>query len=271
MGLSAHAFRLLLSHHKESPFEGPVLMLGRQRVYCGYEEMLGLFAEAGIVPVPLPPGVITGALPRVGGAGETNDVAFFAHLGLQTFAMDYSDFEGAEIIADLSKTLDERLHGQFGTVIDSGTIEHVFNLRQAFTNCVKLLRPGGQIVHISPVNNYVNHGFYQLNPTVFHDYYDANHFTDTVSHLIVHARTDIAARPWFIIPYDHEKFYSCSSFINDTNSQLAIFFRGRKTSQSSGDELPIQKLYREAYANNYRRYGSHVITYSDAKMDCTLQ
>lgn len=234
--------------------------------------MLALFAEVGVTPKPLPSNLRTEYF-RAGEQGETNDAVFFGHLGLEVVALDYSDFEGAEIVADLNRELDARLHGQFGLVVDGGTTEHVFNVFQSLSSCVKLLRPGGQVVHMSPINNYVNHGFYQLNPTAFHDFYEANNFTDIVSDLAVHKRVNPANSPWFMIPYDHNRFYGidgCSSYVNDTNSCMIIFFRGRKSHQSTGNEIPIQKFYREVYAQRYQRQGCNVITYEDEGVSCIL-
>ena len=68
---------------------------------------------------------------------------------------------------------------QFDTVIDFGTLEHVFNLPIAFANVAALCKRGGRIIHALPANNYSGHGFYQFSPELFFSIYSAkNGFAD---------------------------------------------------------------------------------------------
>ena len=61
--------------------------------------------------------------------------------------------------------------GQYSTVIDAGTLEHIYNIPQAFMNCSSLCKPGGQILHILPANNFCGHGFWQFSPELFFSLY----------------------------------------------------------------------------------------------------
>ena len=79
-------------------------------------------------------------------------------------SIDTSAFENATDIHDLNDPLPANLHAQFSAVIDSGTIEHVFNLPQALKNAMELVALDGHLVLISPTNNDAAHGFYQLSP-----------------------------------------------------------------------------------------------------------
>lgn len=78
--------------------------------------------------------------------------------------MDFSDYEGAQILHDLNKPLPEKLHNSFDFILDGGTLEHVFNVAQAFTNVFDMLRPGGTFVSATPFNGWPGHGFYQFQP-----------------------------------------------------------------------------------------------------------
>jgi len=42
--------------------------------------------------------------------------------------MDYSDYEGAEIILDPNNIVLQEYHEKFDVVFDGGTCEHVFNV-----------------------------------------------------------------------------------------------------------------------------------------------
>lgn len=63
----------------------------------------------------------------------------------------------------------------YDIVIDNGSLEHCFNIGNAFFNCIKLVNEGGIIFHINPLAM-GNHGFYNLNPTLYYDLYSQNGF-----------------------------------------------------------------------------------------------
>jgi len=93
--------------------------------------------------------------------------------GIKMFVIDISEIRGGEILCDLNHPIDQKLVEQFHIVLDHGTIEHCFNIAQAMTNLLSFLGVGGYIFHSSPLTM-VNHGFYNLNPTFFADFYNDN-------------------------------------------------------------------------------------------------
>jgi len=56
------------------------------------------------------------------------------------------------------------LKGRYSLVVDGGTLEHVFNVPQAFRNCMEMLQVGGFFVSSGPCNNQMGHGFWQFSP-----------------------------------------------------------------------------------------------------------
>jgi SAM-dependent methyltransferase len=90
------------------------------------------------------------------------------HLGAsRIFSLDYSDFEGANVLHDLNEPVPNALRGQYDTVIDLGSAEHVGNPMQAFKNYGELCKVGGQILLSLPANNFCGHGLYQFSPELF--------------------------------------------------------------------------------------------------------
>lgn len=67
--------------------------------------------------------------------------------------MDESDLRG-DLNADIGR--DEA----FATVINLGTIEHVWNAHNAWANALRMVRVGGYFLSASPVAGYVNHGLH---------------------------------------------------------------------------------------------------------------
>lgn len=95
-------------------------------------------------------------------------------------SLDNSDYENATHIHDMSADLPASLRSSYDTVIDAGCLEHVYNAPQALKNCSQLCRPGGQIIHILPANNYCGHGFWQFSPELFFSLYSENNgYRDT--------------------------------------------------------------------------------------------
>lgn len=95
-------------------------------------------------------------------------------------SIDKSSYEDATIIHDMNLPIPDNLKNKYDTVIDSGTLEHVYDIPQALENVSFLCRTGGQIIHILPANNFCGHGFWQISPELFFSLYsDENGYEDT--------------------------------------------------------------------------------------------
>lgn len=118
---------------------------------------------------------------------------FFNLLDCDLDVIDVACIRGNEIIADLNFPLDTDTLGEYDVVLDSGTCEHVFNAGQAIINLAGLVRQGGFLVQAAPLNSF-NHGFYNFNPTLFHDFYSAENgyrlvFIKGVSNIVAAPKT----------------------------------------------------------------------------------
>lgn len=89
--------------------------------------------------------------------------------GWNVDSMDFSDFEGANVIHDLGRPLEKPIKKQYDFVIDGGTLEHIFDVRSALFNYMRVLKPGGRIFVSTPANNLCGHGFYQFSPELFYN------------------------------------------------------------------------------------------------------
>lgn len=91
----------------------------------------------------------------------------FAFLGFEnTDYMDISDYEGANVIHDLSEPVPDSLYEKYDFIMDGGTVEHIFNVPRAFENLHRMLKPEGRLFALNPANNWVGHGFYQFSPDI---------------------------------------------------------------------------------------------------------
>lgn len=97
----------------------------------------------------------------------------------KTDSIDNSSYENASLIHDMNQPF-PHVPQEYDTVIDLGTTEHIFNISQALNNMISLCRPGGQILHVSPTNNFCGHGFWQISPELFFSLYsEQNGFKHT--------------------------------------------------------------------------------------------
>lgn len=64
--------------------------------------------------------------------------------------------------------------GVYDVVTNFGTTEHVFNIGQTFANIHNLLKVDGIQLHTLPAYGYIDHGFYNIHPSVYLDMARAN-------------------------------------------------------------------------------------------------
>lgn len=100
--------------------------------------------------------------------------------------------------------------------------------------------PDGLAIHISPMNNDVNHGFVQLSPALYHDYYVANGFDEVRGIVIAQPRAEILSTDWNFVEYDHATMRGENSIFCSAETQMAIYFSARKNPGSTSDRVPAQ-------------------------------
>lgn len=253
MGLVKPALRFIAREHRRKPFTGPVLTLGRQDVPATMDEIRALLASEGITPAGLSrgEGARTDVPSCIGTRHEADprDVAFFKLLGvMEVLGLDYSPHEGAEIVHDLNRPAPEQLQDRFDLIVDGGTTEHVFDVRQALMNIARMLRIGGRVIHICPANNWVNHGFYQFSPTLFYDYYGSNGFVDLRGYIAEHDLYLVGSRPW--------EFFEVGAEGRLASRQgLMTVFVAERASISTADTVPLQSHYTQVYSGIRRVQG----------------
>jgi len=160
--------------------EARLLFLGTQDLTFTYEQAVNFLGTQGIEIQEVPPSE----------RRTTNSFAFVSHedwwqykdflhqetllrmLGFgpnQSSTLDMDDYEHASIIHDLNFPILDYI-GTFDLILNQGTLEHIFDVRQALWNLSQLTREGGQIVHMVPAG-FLNHGFYNFNACLFSDFY----------------------------------------------------------------------------------------------------
>ena len=92
----------------------------------------------------------------------------FEQHNYELYILDVKQHRGNEIIGDLNYEIDQQYYEYFDLILDGGTLEHCYNIAQAFKNVCQMIKVGGFSLHSNPVNR-INHGYYNLNP-LFYDH-----------------------------------------------------------------------------------------------------
>ncbi|MGD1277443.1 MAG: hypothetical protein ABR964_09485 [Tepidisphaeraceae bacterium] len=131
------------------------------------------------------------------------------------------------------------LQEQFDITLNLGTAEHIFNVQQFFKTVHDRTAPGGLMIHTAPCTGWLDHGFFNFQPTFF---YDLAHVNQYQILLCVCAEL----RPWRSIQIaSHEHF---GALMRDEklpkNSLINIVFK--KPSPAGIFAIPNQGIYGEA-------------------------
>ena len=161
MGLNTDHLRfVLLARASGVRFERS-LMIGRQELIVDVSTLRRILAAGGIQTTEEEVG-------RLLEEGDGFADPLLRLLGaLQIDSMDISPYEGATIEHDLNEPIPPSLRNRYSVVIDSGSLEHVFNISQALRNCLEMVEDGGHFISIGPANNAMGHGFYQFSPELY--------------------------------------------------------------------------------------------------------
>jgi hypothetical protein len=243
VGLIPAFCRLLIGLHRRVGLRGPVLTLGNQDVYASHAELQALFREQGCPLIETEPVPHTSASFREAGGRYRSFVharTFFAMMGIADYAdLDLLDVDAPTIVHDLNRPVPAGLRDRFHLVVDSGTLEHIFDVRQVVESVVAMCRTSGWVVHLSPASNFVDHGFYSLSPSFFYDAYQVNGFDDFSCHLVqVDPRDYFAPCPY--LPYTYGM--DLTELI-DPRRQLLVAFAARKARGPAPFAIPIQGAY----------------------------
>lgn len=242
--------------HRQNPFRGTILQIGRQDIYLDYETLLQCAKHLNVNLSPVKEVVVRPNewMPNV---KTIDDVTLFKALGFENvMSIDASDYENADLVWDFNHPIPAEMGGKYDVVLDGGSLEHIFNVGTAFMNMAKLLRHGGRSIHISPMHNFVDHGFYSFSPTLFHDFYETNGFSRIRAHLVGHKLPFRHNEVPKVIEYTPGMLesHSIGGFTRERfegYEMFGIYSTATRTESSTTDVVPMQRRYREWWKSTH--------------------
>lgn len=249
MGFLPSHLRLLIRSHRKHAFQGPVCTLGNQETWASYAELEGLFRTANCAFQE-----VRDVRPHSSKMFSDDPVlrelardfvharVFFQMLGIEEYTdIDAFDFDRPAMLHDLNQPIPAILKGAFGTVVDGGTIEHIFDVKQALANAAQLLRVGGHVIHMASFE--MDHGFYSLSPCLLFDFYATNGFSDFECFILQFDYENILSSYRATVPYFEYRYGMPLDGLFDSKLKPAIFFVARKNRHMDKIALPFQGIY----------------------------
>jgi len=97
------------------------------------------------------------------------------HHDFEPTIFDSINHRGFEVIVDLNEPLPADYLEQFDLVIDTGTLEHCFNVGTAFKNVCQSIKKDGVFMTAAPITK-LNHGYWNFGTIVHKDGFEWNGF-----------------------------------------------------------------------------------------------
>jgi hypothetical protein len=215
VGLTHNSARFVLFAQRNGVVFRRAATIGRQQFFLRPEELADLLQRYGFD---------TGSQGAADLLGEQGGFAepFLRLLGAgEVRSFDASSYEGATDVHDFNERLPDRYEGCFDLVLDSGSLEHVFDVRTALSNYMRMVDLNGHLIMISPANNWFGHGFYQFSPEFFYRAFsEENGFAAE----LVAVYEETADPRWYEVP-DPKSVGRRLALVNSRPTYLAVLAR----------------------------------------------
>ena len=180
MGIDNRYFSDMIKVIKDQlPFTGEnrkVLCLGYPDFLVDEQHLISIFGQEFVDTIPEEPMSDAvrvwhkSTLPKV-----FDPIWIFKYFNFDVVIFDLIAHRGIETLVDLNEPISDVHAEQFDLIIDTGTLEHCFNVGQAFKNICLTVKKGGVFMTAAPVSK-LDHGYWNFGTIVHKDGFEQNGF-----------------------------------------------------------------------------------------------
>jgi hypothetical protein len=215
MAFDINGTKFLLHARRNGVSFAQTAMIGRQEMHITEADLRANSKMFG-VDMPEETGTLT--------AGYAEP--FLELLGAdEVVSFDASTYENASVVHDFNLPIPDEYKGRFSTVIDGGTLEHIFNFPTAIKNCMEMVADGGHYLAITPGNNQLGHGFYQFSPELYFRIFSAQNGFELEQMMLFE---ESPGSPWFEVT-DPDLVKERVILINGLSTMLLIIAKKTET------------------------------------------
>ncbi len=255
MGLPAPVIDMILDEHSRRPIQGHACFIGKQTTYATIRSLRYFEMKYGIQPladfqIELDKQT-RASLGDHSSLDLITDRCLMNFIGIKKFsAIDVSDYEGADIVCDLSHSLPDSLYGKFDFIFNGSCLDNIFNPAEALRNISRMLKPNGRLVMIEH-GSMANGPYTVFSPGWFFDYFCCNKYSDCrIYHGLFENNTDLHFGPWPLYLYNWPANPNGTSPIVHHSKHIMYLVVAQKGTDSTDDVLPIQFTYRDPSYEN---------------------
>lgn len=155
------------------------------------------------------------------------------------------DFGGTESSLKLDLNQPVSLGRTFDVVYNGGTAEHIFNVWQFFKTVHDHTAKNGVMIHGAPFTGWLDHGFYNFNPTFYWDLAAANDYS-----IELFAYTEVAPLKLLPILQREELAAMSKDGLIGANSNIYAVFK--KNGEPRDFTTPQQGYYTDKVSNRIK-------------------
>ena len=224
MGINCQSLKAILAENQYKPIRGTVLLIGKSTVTVSRPKLEQLLVDyLGTSPCFVES--YTQTKNATIGDYDVDDRELLYKIAPdieKIDVLDVSDYEGANVICDLNKTVPRDLWNNYDFIYDSSVLDNVFNPTSLIVNVASMLKPGGRYLGIN-VTSFFPGSMVAVHPEWLYGFFAVNKFKDCKVYVAAQSgpgtnRFEFDTNLWLYRPqYTKSKNYNYYEAVKNTN------------------------------------------------------
>jgi len=243
MPITRHLAKILITESKHKPLGPEILLLGRQTVFLTPDQAQQIVVSLGcdLRNTPITYSTTSDSPKNT----FISDKSFFSlFCDSEVLACDVSDYEGADLVFDLSSEIPKSCTSRFDFIYNGSVLDNIFNSARALSNSSSMLKASGVAFHYEGMLH-LGGAYVKFTPEWFFDYFAINNFTECQS--FVCTFNDVHESDWLL--HEWRPYFSRGNQISitpplDIRNHAIVISVAEKGLYSTTEEQPIQAIYR---------------------------